>query len=84
MIQQQYKVDFLNYVTNGSVKSDCADITFINQGTSTVVVNNAIWLLSGQSVSITANAGEIDTTTYNFYFDGVGTNKLIVVRKIYI
>ena len=81
---QKYKVDFLNYVTNGSVKSNCADITFINQGTSIVTVNNAISLLSGQSVSITANTGELDTTTYNFYFDTSGTNTLVVVRKIYI
>lgn len=79
-----YKIDVLNYASNGSVRSDCADITFINSGTSTVVLNNALRIPSGQSITITANKDEIDRTIYNFFFDGAGSNVLVVFRKIYI
>jgi hypothetical protein len=80
----QYKIDTLNLTSDGSVKSDCADITFFNSGTSTIVLNNSLSIASGTSISITANKDEIDRTTYNYYFTGGGTNILIVFRKIYI
>jgi hypothetical protein len=80
----QYKIDTLNLLSDGSVKSDCADITFYNSGTTTVVLNNSLSIASGTSISITANVGEIDRTIYNYYFTGAGTNNLIVFRKIYI
>lgn len=81
---QQYKIDTLNLTQDGSVKSDCADITFINSGTSNVVLNNSLTIPSGTSITITANKDEIDRTIYNYYFTGGGSNILIVFRKIYI
>lgn len=80
----QYKIDILNLITNGQVRSDCADITFINSGTSTIILNNALSLPSGQSISITANNDEIDRTIYTYTFQGAGTNSLVVFRKIYL
>ena len=80
----QYKIDTLNLTSDGSVKSDCADITFFNSGTSTIILNNSLSIAPGTSLSITANVNEIDRTTYNYYFTGAGTNILIVFRKIYI
>lgn len=79
---RKYKIDILNYTANGSVKSDCADITFFNNGLAPVTINAGLILFAGQSISFTANANEIDTTIYNFSF-GVGSYNLIVFRKIY-
>jgi len=81
---QNYKIDVLTLVENNFVKSDCADITFINNGTSNVTINAALTLSSQQSLTLTANMGEIDRTIYNFVFTGVGNNRLTVFRKIYI
>lgn len=79
-----YKIDFLNYTVNGSVKSDCADITFYNAGGTDVVINNAFVLTTGTFLSITANESEIDRTIYNFSFKTTGTGLLTVIRKVYI
>ena len=83
---QTYKIDILNYSTDGQVKSDCADITFFNAGAIPVVINESVTIPVGQSLSITANAGEIDITIYTYRF--VPTlpipGKLVIFRKIYI
>lgn len=85
---QQYKIDTLNFAANGSVKSDCADITFYNQGTSNITLNNSVVIFPGSSISFTANYNEIDRTNYFFTFNYTGTgvriDTLIVLRKIYI
>ena len=82
---QLYKIDVLNlFEPNGSVKSDCADITFFNAGTANVVLNNALTISPGQSINLSANANELDRTIYTYFFQGAGTRKFIVFRKIYI
>ena len=82
---QNYKIDVLLYVVDGAVASNCADITFYNQGTTAVVINNGVTINAGQSLSISANANEIDTTIYTFRFviSASVTNKLVIFRKIY-
>lgn len=85
MQTQQYKIDVLNlYEPNGSVKSDCADITFFNAGTANVVLNSALTINPGSSITLSANAGELDRTIYTYFFSGVGTRKFIIFRKVYI
>ena len=79
-----YKVDCLNYTANGQVRSDCADIIFINTGTSQVNINAALTLAPGQSFTFSANAGEIDRTIYTYSFFGAGNNSITVFRKVYI
>jgi len=85
---QQYKIDVLLYVTDGSVKSDCADITFYNQGNTKILLNSSVTINAGQSLSLSANSNEIDRTIYNYYFITAGvttpTNKLVIFRKIYV
>jgi hypothetical protein len=81
---QNYKVDCLNYNNNGQVRSDCADIIFINTGTSSVIINAALILAPGQSFTFAANAEEIDRTIYTYSFSGAGTNSITVFRKVYI
>ena len=79
-----YKIDALNYFSNGQVKSDCADIIFINTGTTTITINQSLPLAPGQSFTFSANAGEIDRTIYTYTFSGAGTNSITIFRKIYI
>jgi hypothetical protein len=81
---QQYKIDILNLNRNGAVRSDCADITFVNSGTATITINNALQITTGNSLTISANNNEIDRTIYNYFFTGGGSQVLVVFRKIYI
>ena len=83
---QQFKIDFLTYSDDNSVRSDCADIAFFNNGATTIILNNTLRIAPGSSLSLEANAGEIDRTIYNFYFVTSGTlsKRLIVFRKIYV
>lgn len=83
---QKYKNDFLNYYADTAVKSNCADITFINQGSTNVTINSALLLRPGNSITFSANAGELDLTIYNAAFTASPglVNVLVVIRKIYI
>lgn len=83
---QTYKIDILNYSTDGQVKSGCADITFFNAGARPIVINESITIPIGQSLSITANAGEIDITIYTYRFIPTTSapGRLVIFRKIYI
>jgi hypothetical protein len=85
MQTQQYKIDVLNlYEPNGSIKSDCADITFFNAGTANVVLNSALTINPGSSITLSANAGELDRTIYTYFFSSPGQRKFIIFRKVYI
>ena len=85
---QNYKIDILSYSTNNSVKSDCADICFQNNGTVDVVLNGSYTILAnGGVLSLSANNDEIDRTIYTFAFPPTATVTqcaLIVIRKVYI
>lgn len=80
---QNYKIDSLNYTTDQAVRSDCSDITFYCTGNVNVIINNAVTLTPGQSISFNANAGEIDRTIYNFKFNTGGKPSIVIFRKIY-
>ena len=82
---QKYKIDFLTFTSNDYVLSNCADITFYNNGATAIVLNNSVTIQPGNSLALSANFNEIDTTTYNFFFipNGNRVNKLVVFRKIY-
>ena len=85
MIRQKYKVDIYQFVTTGSVESNCSDITFYNSGENPVLINNAVTLTNGQSLYINANNDELDITNYFFTFqDSVKPSQLIVLMKTYI
>jgi hypothetical protein len=82
---QQYKIDVLNLSEpNGSIRSDCADITFFNAGTANVVLNSALTIFPGSSLTLAANAGELDRTIYTYFFSSAGSQKFIIFRKVYI
>lgn len=81
---QKYYVETKVFYTTANIASDCNDITFINSGSTTLNID-AVILLPNQSLRISGNRGEIDTTQYNVTFaspSAVG-NQLIVIRKLY-
>ena len=80
---QNYKIDILNYKENGSVRSDCSDITFYNSGNSFLTINGALPLAPGQSISFNGNYNEIDRTIYYYSFVG-NSGSVTIFRKIYI
>lgn len=90
MDRPEYTVDSIEINTNGqAVESNCADITFINYGTSTLLVNNAIRIpppaTAGQFnfINIAGNRGEIDRTKYICHFVTGGTNDAVIIRRNY-
>ena len=86
MKKERYKIDFLQFTTTGQVFSDCSDITFYNNGSNPVTINSSVTLYTGQSLSISANNDELDTTLYNFSFPASSTltSILVVIRKNYV
>lgn len=82
---QRYYVETKVFYTTANIGSDCNDITFINAGTTNLVVAE-VPLLPNQSLRISGNRGEIDTTQYQLTFaTPINTgNQLIVIRKLYI
>jgi hypothetical protein len=82
---QKYYIETKVYYTTANIGSDCNEITFINGGTTALVVAD-IPLQPNQSLRISGNRGEIDTTQYQLAFTTpVNTgNLLFVLRKLYI
>jgi len=82
---QRYYVETKVFYTTANIGSDCNDITFINAGTTNLVIAE-VPLLPNQSLRISGNRGELDTTQYQLTFaTPINTgNQLIVIRKLYI
>lgn len=82
---QKYNIVISNYQQNTRVDSQCAEITFFNNGNANVVINNALTLLPGQPFSINGNVHELDVTNYLISFSGtVGQSQnCVVIRKYY-
>lgn len=82
--RQKYYNDIAIVQIGQYIKSDCSDITFLNTGTSNVILNQAITILPNQSVQFNCNQNEIDTTNYNIFFRGTGSNSCTIIRKLYV
>jgi len=82
---QKYYVETKVFYTTANIGSDCNEITFINNGTTALVIAE-VPLQPNQSLRISGNRGEIDTTQYQLAFaTPINTgNQLIVIRKLYI
>jgi len=82
---QKYYVETKVFYTTANIGSECNEITFINGGTTNLVIAD-VPLSPNQSLRISGNRGEIDTTQYNLTFaTPINTgNLLIVIRKLYI
>ena len=82
---QQYYTEFKNYYVASKVSSDCNDITFLNLGLNPVTISGSITLQQNQSLQISGNENEIDTTQYDIAFSTYSSpnNNLVVIRKLY-
>lgn len=82
---QNFSVEIKQVGTNVFVYSDCNSITFLNQGTNDVIIDQSITLSFGQSFIVTGNENEICRHRFfiNFVNTG-GTNGCAIIRKFYI
>lgn len=81
---QNYVVEIKQIGLNNYVYSDCNSITFLNQGTNDLIIDQAITLSFGQSFVIEGNESEI--CRHRFYVAfvaGAGTNACAIIRKLY-
>jgi hypothetical protein len=81
---QKFYVETKVFYTSQNIESNCNDITFINQGTTNFTIMDVL-ILPNQSLRITGNTGEIDTTTYTLTFvTSISTGNLCtVIRKLF-
>lgn len=85
MNRQKYKISFLTYQNATQFNSDCSDITFVNNGASSCIINNDLILPPLASISINCQDNEIDTTIYQISFLGAGlNNSLQVIKKNFV
>jgi hypothetical protein len=64
------------------VVSNCNQLTVINTGGASAVLNGVVITPGSQYVS-PGNENELNLTRYRLSFTGVGTNEVLVIRKIY-
>jgi hypothetical protein len=64
------------------VISNCNQLTVINTGTATAVLNG-LDIAPGDQYISPGNENELNLTRYRLAFTGVGTNEVLVIRKIY-
>lgn len=83
MVTRRYTITASNYVRAVNIPANCADIDFINAGTSTLIVQN-VPIGPGLQLSISANENEEDVTNYSISFTGAGVNSAFVVKKVYV
>jgi hypothetical protein len=80
----KYATDFYTADTSQYIETDCNTITFVNYGTSQVLIEN-VPLQANQSLSISGNAGEVTNQKFfvNFGTSATGNN-CVIIRKRYI
>ncbi len=64
------------------IKSECNSLTIVNTGTATAIVEGLQIAPNAQYYS-PGNENEINMTRYRLSFTGVGTEQVLVIRKIY-
>jgi hypothetical protein len=64
------------------VVSNCNQLTVINTGTASAVLNGLVITPGSQYVS-PGNENELNLTRYRLSFTGVGSNEVLIIRKIY-
>jgi hypothetical protein len=82
---QQFYIEFKNYYVAQKISSQCNDITFTNLGSNPATISGAITLQQNQSLQISGNINELDTTEYDVRFsvNNSPNNNLLVIRKLY-
>jgi hypothetical protein len=80
---KNYNVLFETYVNDGDIRSDCNEISFINKGSDSLLLNG-FTLDPGQSLAISGNANEQDTSVYKVSFLTYSNPRLDVIKKGYL
>jgi len=85
MARQKYIITFETYQNSKYIKSNCGDISFINNGGTSAFLNG-FELLPGASISFTNNYDEIDVTNYQITFqsDTITNNSIQIIKKTYV
>ena len=78
---RRYRIEVQQYFDNIKISSNCAGITFVNNG-SLMYINN-FPVAAGASLSFEANENELDSTEYNINFAGT-IGDLWVFKKLFI
>lgn len=78
----KFTEDFKLINTPQEVRSECNQLTIINIGTATANLNGVAIAPGDQYVS-PGNENELNLTRYRLSFTGVGSNEVVVIRKIY-
>jgi hypothetical protein len=64
------------------IKSECNSLTIVNTGTATAIVEG-LQILPNTQYYAPGNENEINMTRYRLSFTGVGTEQVLVIRKIF-
>ena len=64
------------------LRADCNSLTVINTGTSIAIIEG-LQVLPGEQYYAPGNEDELNETRYRLSFDNLGTNVVLVIRKIY-
>jgi hypothetical protein len=83
IMDRKFRIELYQYQQNYSIGSNCNNITFINNGASTIQINN-FNLVAGASLQIGGNADELDTTVYQLNFQGATNGNVSVIKKIFL
>ena len=86
MERQKYIISFQTYTQGDQILSNCSDITFINTGLTPCQINNQFTLAAGQTLAITCQFNEIDTTQYRITFPSgtIANNSVVVIKKSFV
>ena len=80
MIDFYEKFELVN--TPQEIISDCNSLTIVNTGTATAVVNG-LEIAPAAQYYAPGNESEFNSTRYRLSFTGLGTQQVLVIRKIY-
>jgi hypothetical protein len=81
---QYYTLDIQQIGQTKQIYSDCNSISFYNQGTNDIIIEQIITLSPGQSFVIEGNEAEMCSHRFLITFSGAGINNCIVIRKMYV
>jgi hypothetical protein len=80
MINFYEKFELVN--TPQEIIADCNSLTIVNTGTATAVVNG-LEIAPAAQYYAPGNETEFNSTRYRLSFTGLGTEQVLVIRKIY-
>ena len=81
-MKREFYEYFQLYNLPQELRADCNELTVINLGSSSAIVEG-LEILTGDQYISTGNENEVNTTRYRLSFGAGGTQVVLVIRKIY-